>query len=249
MTMVLGVLDWGIGGIDFYRRLRARYPGVPVVYWSDSGATPYGKQRSDALAARVTAVAGALQARGATHLVIACNAASTVLPRLSLEIPVSGVIAPAIAAALIDPAGRIGVIGGRRTISAGSYRRGLVGRRVIQRVAQPLSALVERGELDTPALHAELARILAPLRGVEALVLACTHYTALLAPIQRLLPGTRMIDPAAATLTELERRWGFETMGHARQDMFLTTGDPEAMRVAAGLAFGVTLPAVARVTL
>ena len=31
--------------------------------------------------------------------------------------------------------------------------------------------------------------------------------------------------------------------------MFLTTGDPGAMREAARLAFGVTLPAVRRVTL
>lgn len=252
--MKLGILDWGIGGVDFYRRLRAGHPEVPVVYWSDSGATPYGKLTSDALARRVSAVAAALRERGVTHLVIACNAASTVIdhPRLDVGVPVCGVIAPAIAAALADPARRVGVIGGRRTIRSGLYRRGLLagGRRVVQRVAQPLSARVERGELDTPELHAELAAILAPLRRVDALVLACTHYTALLRPIQALLPGVRTIDPAAATLAELERRWGLEEAGAEAaggSDMFLTTGDPEATRRAASLAFGVTLPAVTRV--
>ena len=250
--MKLGVLDWGIGGIDFQARLKARHPDVEVVYWSDSGATPYGKLGRAALTSRVASVVRALCERGVTHVVVACNAASTVigdpvLTRIGVEI--CGVIAPAIAATLDDPARVVGVIGGRRTISSGLYRDGLVagGRRVISRVAQPLSAMVERGELDSPAVHAELGRILRPLRRVEALVLACTHYTALLGPIRRVLPDVRVIDPAAATLVAVERRWCLT--GQGARDMFLTTGDPQATREAAHLAFGVTLPEVQRVTL
>ena len=250
--MKLGVLDWGIGGIDFYARLRARHPGVPVVYWSDSGATPYGKLGPAALASRVAGVVAALRERGVTQVVIACNAASTVIGHPALEevgLEVCGVIAPAIAATLADPARVVGVIGGRRTISSGLYRKGLVagGRRVISRVAQPLSAMVERGELDSPALHLELRRILRPLRRVEALVLACTHYTALIGPIRRVLADVRIVDPAAATLAELERRGCLSGQGEA--DMFLTTGDPQATWEAARLAFGVTLPPVQRVAL
>ncbi|WP_293257458.1 aspartate/glutamate racemase family protein [Nannocystis sp.] len=182
---------------------------------------------------------------------IACNAASTVLGHPALTrsgLAICGVIAPAIAATLADPARVVRVIGGRRTIRSGLYRRALVaaGRRVHARVAHPLSALVERGQLDTPRVHAELGRILAPLRQVEALVLACTHYTALLPAIRGLLPRARIIDPAAAALAEVERAW---SLGHVRSDMFLTTGDPEAMRTAAQLAFGVQLPAVQRVAL
>ncbi|HEY0138763.1 MAG TPA: aspartate/glutamate racemase family protein [Nannocystis sp.] len=249
--MKLGVLDWGIGGIDFYARWKARHPEVPVVYWSDSGATPYGKLGRDALAQRVAGVVRALQGRGVTHVVVACNAASTVIghPALDLGVEVCGVIGPAIAATLADPGRIVGVIGGWRTISSGLYRDGLIagGRRVISRVAQPLSAMVERGELDSPAVHAELGRILRPLRRVEALVLACTHYPALLGPIRRVLPGVRIVDPAAAALAEVERRWCLSGQGEA--DMFLTTGDPQATREAARLAFGVTLPPVRRVTL
>ena len=250
--MKLGVLDWGIGGIDFQARLRARHPDVPVVYWSDSGATPYGKLSRDALAARVAGVVTALRERGVTHVVIACNAASTVIGHPGLAKPgveICGVIAPAIAATLADPARVVGVIGGRRTITSGLYRDALVagGRRVISRVAQPLSAMVERGELDSPAVHLELGRILRPLRRVEALVLACTHYTALLGPIRRVLPNVRIVDPAAAALAEVERRWCLS--GQVQEDMFLTTGDPQATREAARLAFGVTLPQVRRVAL
>ena len=250
--MKLGVLDWGIGGIDFQARLRARHPELSVVYWSDSGATPYGKLGREALASRVARVASALRDRGVTHMVVACNAASTVLDHpaiVGLGVEICGAIAPAIAATLADPARVVGVIGGRRTISSGLYRRGLTagGRRVISRVAQPLSAMVERGELASPAVLETLSGILEPLRRIEALVLACTHYTALLAPIRRMLPGVRIIDPATATLAEVERRWCLS--GQGAEDMFLTTGDPVAMRSAAQRAFGVALAEVQRVTL
>lgn len=267
MTVRLGILDWGIGGLDFYARLRAAHPSVPVTYWSDAGTTPYGKQPTAALAARVEAVARDLQRRGVTHFVVACNAASTVLtdPRLrALEragLPISGVIAPAIAAALADPARTLGVVGGRRTIASQAYRRGLAvgGRRVIQRVAQPLSALVERGVVDGPEVDAAVARIFAPLRRVDRLVLACTHYTALLPSIRAALPDVSIVDPAAATLAHVTRAWHLDHSGPpplrggehspAPSDMFLTTGDPKAMRRAARLAFGVALTAVEAVPL
>jgi glutamate racemase len=293
----IGILDWGIGGVDFYARLRRAHPGVPVTYWSDAGATPYGKQSQSSLAARVEAVALELRRRGVTHLVVACNAASTVLdhPRLrALErsgLPMTGVIEPAITAALADPAREFGVVGGQRTIASQVYRRGLAigGRKVHQRVAQPLSALVERGEVDGPEVRAEVARIFAPLSRVEALVLACTHYTALLPPIRALLPAARIIDPTAATLAFVTRQWHLDralalatarirgasrtlvitprrpgggnapplaaagdpaaaAAGSASCDMFLTTGDPQAMRRAAQRAFGVALADVEEVT-
>jgi SAM-dependent methyltransferase len=80
----LAILDWGIGGIDFHARLRARHPALPLIYWSDSGATRTASSRRDALAARVAAVAARCGSRGATRLVIACNAASTVLDHPAL---------------------------------------------------------------------------------------------------------------------------------------------------------------------
>ncbi|HEY8269331.1 MAG TPA: hypothetical protein VIG33_00460 [Pseudobdellovibrionaceae bacterium] len=44
-----------------------------------------------------------------------------------------------------------------------------------------------------------LQQILTPLKGYEALVLACTHYPAVSAQIQKFLPSTQLLDPAEAT--------------------------------------------------
>jgi glutamate racemase len=256
---MIGILDWGIGGLGFFAALRARHPRVPVCYWSDAGETPYGKLPAAQLAARVREVAARLAERGVGRLVIACNAASTVLPALGVADPagplatragtleVTGVITHAVRLAVRSGARTLGIIGGRRTIRSGIYGRALRAprRRVLQRVAQPLSARVEAGDLASAALDRELTAILAPLRGVEALLLACTHYPALGPRIALHLPRAHQLDPVDELLGWVGRNWlAGVRPGH---DSFVTTGDPAAMRRAAKAAFGLALPRVRRV--
>ena len=107
----LGIVDWGIGGIGLVRELDRRVPGLPVLYWSDAGATPYGRMRSADLAARLHAVVCELACRGATEAVLACNAASTVAPRLSrAPVPVEGIIGHGLASVPDHVRGPVGVV-------------------------------------------------------------------------------------------------------------------------------------------
>jgi glutamate racemase len=257
---MIGILDWGIGGLGFFRALRRRLPDVPVVYWSDAGQTPYGKLPAAQLAARVRVVTGHLADLGVRRVVVACHAASTVLPALGVAdtagtidttagpVAITGVIAHALRLVRDSGAARVGVIGGRRTIRSGIYRRALAtsARAIQQRVAQPLSARVEAGDLTSAALQRELMAILRPLRAVEALLLACTHYPALAAPIAAQLPGVRLLDPVDELMAWVARHW--RRAGPAA-DRFITTGDPRAMRRAAAAAFGVRLDRVRTVRL
>lgn len=252
----LGILDWGIGGLDLYRRLRAAGSRRDVVYWSDAGVPPYGTLPEPVLADRVATVIERLAAEGCGQVVVACNAASTVLaaPALVRRVAargceVVGVIEPAIAAVQRMQLTAVAVIGGRRTIESRAYADPLeaAGVRVDQRVAQPLSALVERGLTDGPEVEACLAEILGPLRDAEHMVLACTHYVAALPTIRRFVPCLRsMVDPAAETLAWVEARWGLH--GGEGSARFVTTGVSSAMREAARLAFGLILPLVETVT-
>jgi glutamate racemase len=245
----LAIIDWGIGGLGFFQLLAARHPAVPVVYLSDAGCTPYGKLPRRALAARVDRLLRHLAgAHGVDHAVLACNAASTVLADLSAPrdgIAVTGVIAPALAELARRPPARVGVIGGRRTVLSGVYGRALraAGHEVRQRVAQPLSAHVEAGRLDTPGVRRDVAAILAPLRGVDTLVMACTHYPALAPLFAEHCPAAALYDPAAAALARVEREWPLAAPAPPPPPAhrFLTTGNVEAMRRAARLGFGVEL--------
>jgi glutamate racemase len=241
----LGIVDWGIGGIGLVRTLAEIAPGLPIVYWSDAGATPYGRMGTDELAARLSTVVIALAERGATEVVLACNAASTVVGWLAAApIPVEGIIEHGLASIPENIAGPIGVVGGRRIIVGGHYRRGLEkqGHVVLSRVAQPLSAHIEAGRTGSTEFVTDLARIVAPLRGVDALVMACTHYPAASRWFKAALPHTLLIDPAERLAATIAARYPHTQTGSGSR-AFLTTGDPEAMRVGAARAWGWMLTA------
>lgn len=237
----LGVVDWGVGGIGLVRLLDEVAPSLPLVYWSDTGAPPYGLVRTAALVIRLRAVVAALAARGCTEVVLACNAASTVASRLGGgPVPVTGILASGIAAVPVS-ADRVGVVGGRRTIASGAYRRGLArpGRTVVSRVAQPLSGHIEAGRTGTRAFADDLHRIVAPLRGTNAVVLACTHYPAALERFGAELPGVELVDPVSPLATDLARRLATTAASSPGPRTFLTTGAPAAMERAAQLAWSV----------
>ncbi len=239
---VLAVMDWGVGGLGFYRVFKKVYPRTPVLYLSDSGYTPYGKTSPRRLAARLSAILRFLEAAGVRRLVVACNAMSTILEgfRVNTMVAWTGVIQPAVEYVRNTGLRTIGVIGGRRTIASNAYRRGLEGegRRVIQRQAQALSAFVEGGDIKSPAFREALDGILSPLGEVEALVLACTHYRAAEKPIRARVRAA-LIDPADATLDWVKANWRLPAT--AGRDVFFTTGDRAATMAAARSMFGVDI--------
>lgn len=254
------VLDWGIGGLDTFTRLAALWPGADLHYRSDSGFAPYGKVAPDALAARVAAVArDAFEGvpRSERLLVVACNAASTVLDDLELDAERVGVIAPGVEL-LVDAlgrgGGRVAVLGGERTIRSGAHEAGVARRlptadteRLLALVAQPLSAHVEAGRLDGPELLADLEPLLAEVVGARctAALLACTHYPALLPTLERQAPGVVWLDPVADPERGLVRALAarFAPTGGRGARTLATSGDPSAMAEAALGAFGLRLDA------
>lgn len=244
----LGIIDWGIGGISIYKIVKKEL-GLPVVYFSDSGATPYGKLTRAELVARLNNVVAFLKARGVTHLVIGCNAASTAIPFLTDQgVKVEGMIDNAVAASLKHKPKRLAVIGGRRTVLSGVYRRGFGahGMKIEQRIAQPLSGLIEVGDITSDRLRYEAGKILGPIKNCSHILLACTHYPAITSLLKDLVsPRTEFIDPAGS-LIEKVSKWKLDSHG---VDEFLTSGDPKAMKRSAKLAFGVAIGKIERVRL
>lgn len=244
----LGVLDWGIGGLGFVAALGAHRPGTPVVYLSDSGAVPYGKLARSALTARVQHAVDALVAHGAAQVVIACNAASSVAADLVAPVPITPIVAAAVASVPGSLAGTLWVLGGLRTVRSGIYQRALrrAGLRVRGRVAQPLSAHVEAGRGASAACAEDLARVLAPVADGEAILLACTHYPALRAQLEALRPESPLLDPATELAIQVARGLMADLVGPSR---FVTTGDPAAMARAAEAAWGLRLADIVRTAL
>ena len=193
---VIGVLDWGIGGLFTVERMLSREPTLDLAFLSDAGNTPYGRQSRVQLRASVRQGIHRLRQLGAGPILVACHSASSVLPELDLYFDlddVTGVVQPQ----TVPRGGTILVLGGVRTVRSGVWRAALRHHgRVVQRIAQPLSAAVEAGRIHHPDTHHTLEQILTPVRAANTVVLACTHYVALMPAIRALMPHARIIDPA-----------------------------------------------------
>src|SRR5436190_12268890 len=160
----LGIVDWGIGGISIHRLIKEKLGNISIVYMSDTGAIPYGKMSRPELVNRLHTVIEFMRSRAVTHLVFGCNAASTAIPFLNTNgMKVEGIIESAIRLAAQKRPTRLGLIGGDRTVRSGVYRRGLGQRgiKVEQRIAQPLSGMIESGDTSSEKLHEQCRTILA----------------------------------------------------------------------------------------
>ena len=201
----LAIVDWGIGGVSIYNLIKARLGSIPVIYFSDSGVTPYGRMSRRELMARLNLLFAFLRSQGVTHVVLGCNAASTVLPFLNVaELRVVGVIAGAIRATKRTRPAKLALLGGRRTVLSGVYRRALAaqGIGVTQRIAQPLSARIENGDVSSAALRAQCRKILAPVKHCSHVLFACTHYPAIISVLKEYVsPQTVFIDPAGEVVS------------------------------------------------
>lgn len=248
----LAIVDWGIGGVSVYRLIKSGLGNIPVIYFSDTGATPYGRMTRRELVARLDAVLSFLRAEGVTHLVVGCNAASTVIPELDVTaMKVAGIIESGISATARMRPRKLALIGGRRTVLSGVYRRAFAKRgiAVVQRIAQPLSASIESGDVSSPKLREQCRSILAPLKTCSHVLLACTHYPAIISTLKDFVSAdTVFIDPAPELVSRI-KRWGLPTvpragsgrLPRAQADRFLTSGNPEKMKAAAFNAFGVKI--------
>lgn len=242
--MRLGIIDWGIGGISILKLITHHGGEVSATYFSDTGVTPYGKMSRSELVGRLNAVIQFLRDRGVTHLAIGCNAASTAMPDLNAgDLHVIGVIEPAVKLTAGLQPQRLGLIGGRRTVLSGVYREAfsLHGIGVHQRIAQPLSGMIESGDTSSAELNEACRGILAPLRNCSHILLACTHYPAIENVLRKKVSTTTIfIDPASAMVDAI-KEWGPLPRGRTE---YLTSGNAVGMIRAARAAFDWHIPKV-----
>jgi glutamate racemase len=245
----VAIIDYGIGGLGLYKLIQAEFPKLPLLYFSDSGEIPYGKLPKAKLRARLEKVFRFLEKEGAEKIIVACHSASSVV--LDSDKNVVCLRSQTVNAVTKQKPKSVGIIGGGRTIRSGYYRRELnkAGIRTSQRVAQPLSILVERGEVDTPTVEAAVAKIMKPLNHCQSILLACTHYPVLNDVIMKYVPkGTRLIDPVDELFDSIKK----DLLRFANlkgETEFITTGNSQLMVKAAQNTFVVNIKNVRKAKL
>ena len=248
----IGVFDSGVGGLTVLEALHRRLPDESTVYLGDTARLPYGPKSPETVRRYAREAARFLLERGVKLIVVACNTASArALPDLAeeLPVPVVGVVQPGARAAAELSGGRIGVLGTRGTIESGAYQRAILARRpeaFVEGVACPLFvSLVEEGWTANEVARLAARRYLEPLlqRGVDTLVLGCTHYPHLRQVIAEVAgSGVRLIEPAEATAGEVEERLEAEGLrapeGSPSERRYFVTDDAERFRELAAAWLG-----------
>ena len=199
------------------RAVQELLPGEDIVYLGDTARLPYGSKSPETIRRFADEDARFLLGYGVKAIVVACNTATAhALPSLQdhYRVPVLGVIEPGVDAALADPAAeRIGIIATRGTIASHAYQHALAQRRtgiVIHGQPAPLLVpLVEEDWLDHPATRLALQTYLDPLidKGIDTLLLACTHYPLLIPALRTMLPReVRLVDSATTCADHLRQQ-------------------------------------------
>jgi glutamate racemase len=236
----IALFDSGLGGLSVLRELRVLLPRHDLLYLADTAYCPYGPRSAAEVRARALAIGRWLIGQGAGLLVVACNTASSAaldLLRSELSILVVGMEPGLKPAAAATRSGRVGVLATSNTL-AGARFAALVERYAggVELITQPCPGLVERveaGDLDSPATRALAERYVAPLlaRGVDVLVLGCTHYPFLRPLIAAAAgPNVAIVDTGPAVARQVARvvAGGGPPEGQGRT-RFWTTGDAAAV--------------------
>ena len=234
----LGLFDSGVGGLTVVRAVQDLLPGEDVIYLGDTARLPYGSKSPETIRQFAAEDVDFLLGKGVKAIVVACNTATAhALPEFwkNCPVPIMGVIAPGVEAALANPdADRIGIIATRGTISSHAYQHELATRKrglMIHGIATPLLVpLIEENWISEDVTKEILRKYLEPLmaKGIDTLMLACTHYPLLIPLLTEILPpDVRLVDSATTCAEHLKRMLEEQDLlsgktGEGKLDIYLT---------------------------
>jgi glutamate racemase len=236
---VIGVFDSGVGGLSVLRALRQQMPDQAFVYVADQAHVPYGSRPMEEVRAFSEEITRFLIAQGAALVVVACNTASAAALRpLRIAFPETAFVGmePAVKpAAKQTRSGVVGVLATPATFQGELYasvvERFAQGVRVLQDTCPGLVNEIEAGRVQGAETRRILEKALHPMltRGLDTVVLGCTHYPFVIPLIKEIVgPAVRVIDPAPAVARQTGRLLAERGLadGERRQpDRFWTTGE------------------------
>lgn len=259
----IGIFDSGIGGLTVLTQVDRLLPNESLIYLGDTARVPYGTKSKATIERFANEDVRFLLKHHVKFIIAACNTVSALaLPHLKtqLDIPILGVIEPAVMKALeCSIHGRIGVIGTRATVESGAYEKlfkQLQSKAKIWSVACPLFVpLVEENwiqQSETFSIAEKYLQILIDQK-IDTLILGCTHYPLLKDVIQKVIgPGVTIIDSAYSTALAsrkiLEENKLLESQTHP-QRLFFVTDEAERFQKMGEKFLGKSILKVERIIL
>lgn len=215
----IGVFDSGIGGLTVVKSIVETMPNENIIYFGDTAHVPYGTRSRRQVTDYVLQDVAFLNSFDIKAIVIACNTADSIARKKVEEfysnLPVFGVVEPASKqAAETTENGKIGVMATKATIGSHAYDVAIKKYRedaeVFGMACPLLVPLVENGRFKQGDIVIEtvLREYMDPLveKGVDTVVLGCTHYPLLLDIIKDLYPKLNIISSSAIAASTLKQK-------------------------------------------
>jgi glutamate racemase len=183
----VGIFDSGVGGLTVAHAIKQLLPGESLIYFGDTAHLPYGDKSAESIKSYSEKIIDFLLDRDVKVIVIACNSASAsafdfLKGKYEGKVILIDVINPVVDYISTKRFGKIGVIGTKRTISSGTYKQKLLenspGTSTVSLATPLLVPMIEEGFIFDDISNAIIRTYLSErsLKGIEALILGCTHY-------------------------------------------------------------------------
>jgi glutamate racemase len=214
-TRPIGVFDSGIGGLSIMHCIKQQLPNENLLYVADTLNAPYGEKSPAFIQQRVNEIADWFVAKNAKAIVLACNTATVnAIDQLreTINIPVIGVEPAIKPAANISLGKKVAILVTKATAENQRFLTLVEQYKHSTEVyIQPCPGLVELIEHDqknSADCKLLLSTYLQPLmaKGVDTIVLGCTHYPLVKEIISDICDSDVVIMETALPVTEQLQR-------------------------------------------
>lgn len=237
MDKPIGIFDSGIGGLTVLKAIKKELPKEQLIYLGDTARVPYGNKSKETIIRYSIENTKFLMQFDIKMLVVACNTSTAMSIDVLKEmfpLPIVGVIEPgAKKAVFVSKSKRIGVIGTEATIKSKAYQniiKSIENKSVIFAKPCPLFVpLVEEGLVKGKIAESVVEMYLKyfKLKGIDTLVLGCTHYPLLKKTIRNYFDGkVKIVDSAEETAKVVKRlliEAGIINNNGMKEDKFFVT--------------------------
>tara|TARA_B110000503_G_C7150037_1_gene414747 strand:- start:899 stop:1702 length:804 start_codon:yes stop_codon:yes gene_type:complete len=250
----IGVFDSGIGGTSIWNEINQLLPAENSIYLADSKYAPYGIRSKEEIIRLSDKNTALLLEKGCKIIVVACNTATTnaiSYLRKKYDFPFIG-IEPAIKPASLKTKSKIiGILATKGTLSSSLFQETTnlykEGIEILEQEGSGIVELIENGKLNSEEMMLLLKSYVIPMveKGIDHLVLGCSHYPYLIPNLRKFLPkNVTIIDSGYAvakqTKAVLARINLLNESSIAGEHQFYTNGTVDVLKLILENKFNVS---------
>ena len=212
---MIGIFDSGVGGLTVVKEVFKHLPDYQIIYFGDTARLPYGTKGENFVKRYSEKISQWLLDNDAQIIVVGCHTSSAWAAdslKEKFNVPVFEMITPAIQDILKATRDKkIGIIGTPGTIKSASFKKKLLEKdsslEIYSQACPLFVPLVEEAWVEGEITKEIIEKYLNPLKdkGIDTLVLACTHYPLLEEMIKQVMgESVKIINPAVSVAKEIK---------------------------------------------